>query len=117
MYYNVIIQKRDLVKDKFVLDDFVEYDHQDVELVKKYFIKPYVNQQKIYIAGGYIAYKDIYKFIIAKSDMDSKSIQRKGDSLIPANVISFYSKSRLFFDRRFTEDVTRELLSESDFYL
>lgn len=114
MFYHVLVETNE--KDKNGRNrQYHELDIQDKNKLLEKFVIPYLKEQPLRI-DGYVL-KDICRFVVTQSDLETTSIYniRQDEWLRDTSILAIqrYSRKEVSRDKKYTKDITDELLEEA----
>ena len=94
-----------------------EFDYADLTKVIESVTSQYLLGNMILFSGTRIQNQDIRQVIIYETNEDIVSMKRKADANVGRNVVFVYSRVDVLKDNRYSKDITRDVLEQTQHYI
>ena len=94
-----------------------EFDYANLTKVIESVTSQYLLGNMILFSGTRIQNQDIRKVIIYETSEDIVSMKRKADANVGRNVVFVYSRVDVLKDNRYSKDITRDVLEQTQHYI
>ena len=94
-----------------------EFDYADLTKVIESVTSQYLLGNMILFSGTRIQNQDIRKVIIYETSEDIVSMKRKADANVGRNVVFVYSRVDVLKDNRYSKDITRDVMEQTQHYI
>ena len=94
-----------------------EFDYTDLTKVIESVTSQYLLGNMILFSGTRIQNQDIRQVIIYETNEDIVSMKRKADANVGRNVVFVYSRVDVLKDNRYSKDITRDVLEQTQHYI
>ena len=94
-----------------------EFDYADLTKVIESVTSQYLLGNMILFSGTRIQNQDIRQVIIYETNEDIVSMKRKADANVGRNVVFVYSRVDVLKDNRYSKDITRDVLEQTQQYI
>ena len=94
-----------------------EFDYADLTKVIESVTSQYLLGNMILFSGTRIQNQDIRQVIIYETNEDIVSMKRKADANVGRNVVFVYSRVDVLKDNRYSKDITRDVMEQTQHYI
>lgn len=94
-----------------------EFDYADLTKVIESVTSQYLHGNMILFSGTRIQNQDIRQVIIYETNEDIVSMKRKADANVGRNVVFVYSRVDVLKDNRYSKDITRDVMEQTQHYI
>lgn len=94
-----------------------EFDYADLTKVIESVTSQYLLGNMILFSGTRIQNQDIRQVIIYETNEDIVSMKRKADANVDRHVVFVYSRDDVLKDNRYSKDITRDVLEQTQQYI
>ena len=94
-----------------------EFDYEELTKVIESVTSQYLLGNMILFSGTRIQNQDIRQVIIYETNEDIVSMKRKADANVGRNVVFVYSRADVLKDNRYSKDITRDIMEQTQQYI
>jgi len=106
MKYHVLVKTNET-------KELYEYDFDNLEDIKSNILKPYLKNEEFQFDGYFIEPSKVKRLVVSKTNLTSSQCLDDAYNRLGSNVIMAINTSDCVFgDKRYSEDLTRDLLKE-----